>query len=276
MKKFLKKFLISILSLMLVMDMVVLGLTWNLKSAITDLASSVVIEETRTEVTNELSKYVDMPKEELEAKLDEVIFENEKLKELTNNVYDAIIDAAAKGENVDVDFSDDFIGFIDSANSYLKDYDIELTEEEINELKTYAKSPELNREINETINEFRGETPQEVIDALKTFDFVTSLEFNACLIGGAVVILVLIALLKKSYYKWLVNYSVAGIVSGIFASFLIPVLFDIVMREAELNIKFGLEGFKTYGYIALATGVIALVLHNVLRVKLDKKALKEE
>lgn len=115
--------------------------------------------------------------------------------------------------------------------------------------------------------------PKEAEVAIKVYDFFRSTNFKIMLIGGIVLCLGLIALLKKSTYRWLTNLGIASIFSGITIGILFPYLVNLLFENlGEDSITLSLSSFNTYGYIIIGLGLIALII----KISLAKLLLKED
>ena len=119
--------------------------------------------------------------------------------------------------------------------------------------------------------EFKKEMTSEDKTILNIFNFITSTSFKLMLIGGVIVLLILIALLKKSFYKWLSNFGMSLIFSGIVLGILIPLLMDTIIKEIGEEFIISYSSFSTYGYVSIGIGVILIVINILIPKIINKK-----
>ena len=101
----------------------------------------------------------------------------------------------------DLDISKELENIINNSEDVLKEYGITISEEDKKELLNEVSGEEINKTFNESVMEFKKEMTSEDKTILNIFSFITSTSFKLMLIGGVIVLLVLIALLKKSFYN---------------------------------------------------------------------------
>ena len=88
------------------------------------------------------------------------------------------------------------------------------------------------------------------------------------LIAGVLLIVLLNALLLKSWYKWMISFSVAGILSGIPYAFVLPVVAKTTLNEVlkQYNISFNLNltSITTPAYLLLGISGVLLIAYIVI------------
>ena len=258
-----RKFLIGILTLLITIALIGLGLTLNLKSMILDTTDIIL----RKEITNDLAEYIgdntEYNKEEVKESIDKFLNENELIKNIVGTYMDKFIDA--------LDLSRELENIINESEPILKEYGITIFEEDKNELLSEISGEEINKTFNESVMEFKNEMTSEDKMFLDIFGFITSTSFKLMVIGGIIVLLILIALLKKSYYKWLSNFGGALIFSGIVLGILIPLLMDVVIKEIGEDFILSYSSFSTYGYISIGIGVVLIIISIFIPKIINKK-----
>ncbi len=266
-----RKFLIGILTLLITIALIGLGLTLNLKSMILDTTDIIL----RKEITNDLAEYIgdntEYNKEEVKESIDKFLNENELIKNIVGTYMDKFIDALNDKEVTNIDLSRELENIINESEPILKEYGITIFEEDKNELLSEISGEEINKTFNESVMEFKNEMTSEDKMFLDIFGFITSTSFKLMVIGGIIVLLILIALLKKSYYKWLSNFGGALIFSGIVLGILIPLLMDVVIKEIGEDFILSYSSFSTYGYISIGIGVVLIIISIFIPKIINKK-----
>ena len=266
-----KKFLISILTLIITLALIVLGLTFNLKSMIIDTTDIILKKEITNQITDYLADNTDYNKEDIKKSIDKVLNENELIKKTVNTYMDKFINVLNDKEVTDIDLSQELESIINDSEPILKEYGITISEEDKKELLNEVSGEEINKTFNESVMEFKKEMTSEDKTILNIFNFITSTSFKLMLIGGVIVLLILIALLKKSFYKWLSNFGMSLIFSGIVLGILIPLLMDTIIKEIGEEFIISYSSFSTYGYVSIGIGVILIVINILIPKIINKK-----
>lgn len=267
-----KKFLIGILTIFMTLAFIVLGVSLNLEAVVTENIEGFVKEEITTEIVKEVSKNTNIDKENVKKELTKVIEENDDLKNAIEDSLDKVMDLLSGKEIKEINLSHELENIIHNSEDVLKNYGITITEEEKKELLDMVSSEEFNKEFQNSIKEVQENLPSNAKVAIDTFQFFRSTTFKSILIGSIVIILIVIALLKNSYYKWLGNLSEATLISGILFGVLMPWLINLVNQELASSGKFvlSLNSICRYGYALIGIGILSLVLKIVLVKLLDK------
>ena len=268
---FMKKFLISILTLIITLALIVLGLTFNLKSMIIDTTDIILKKEITNQITDYLADNTDYNKEDIKKSIDKVLNENELIKKTVSTYMDKFINVLNDKEVTDIDLSQELESIINDSEPILKEYGITISEEDKKELLNEVSGEEINKTFNESVMEFKKEMTSEDKTILNIFNFITSTSFKLMLIGGVIVLLILIALLKKSFYKWLSNFGMSLIFSGIVLGILIPLLMDTIIKEIGEEFIISYSSFSTYGYVSIGIGVILIVINILIPKIINKK-----
>lgn len=268
-----KKFLIGLLMIIMTLAFIALGISFTIEKTITENISTVVKEEITNEIVREVANKTNVDKEEIKKGLNKVLEENKILQKTLDESLDKAMDILSGKDVKDLDLSKELEDVINNSEEVLKEYGITITKEEKQELLDMVNSEEVNKEFQSVVKEVQEDMPASAKTAIDAFNFVRSTTFKSILIVGIVVILLCIALLKKSYYKWLGNLSEATIMSGIFYSVIVPLFINVVNSDmaSEHNITLSVASMNKYGYVLIGIGIVSLVLNIVLSKTLHSK-----
>ena len=133
-----------------------------------------------------------------------------------------------------------------------------------------VSNEEFTNTFKESLKDVKENMTTEANTFLYTFNFIRSTTFELILIGIILFSLVCIALLKKSYFKWLANFGESTIVVGVICGILLPLFVNFINQElarnvSETKVVLVFDSLKHYGYILLGLGVIAIIANIVLR-----------
>lgn len=267
-----KKFLIGLLTIIITLAFIALGISFTIEKTITDNIGGIVKEEITNEIVKEVASKTNVDKEEIKKELNKVLEKNDALQKTLEDSLDKAMDILSGKEVGDLNLSKELEEVINNSEGVLKEYGITITKEEKQELLDMVNSEEINQEFQKVVKEVQEDMPASAKTAIDLFNFIRSTTFKSILIISIVVLLLCIALLKKSYYKWLGNLSEATLVSGIFYSFIIPLFVNFISNDlaSERNITLSVVSMNTYGYILIGIGVVSLILNIVFSKTLNQ------
>ncbi len=274
--KFVKGFLVSILTILIAIAIFVLGIVINFKATLIDTMDVALKNELSKEIVDLTKDITNKNPEDIKKEVDKVLKENKNIKKILDSSYDEIL-AVIEGEKIaDLDISLEIEELVDETVEVLKDYDINLTDDDKKEIMNIVNSADVNDNINTAIGDLAKEISAENKTALDVYNFITGTTFKIILIGVIIICVALIALIKKSVYKWLIDLGVAGLTVGATISFLIPMIIDWLMDLASENegIVISVTSLTTYGYIWIGIGLVAVVGNFVLNKVLNKEKVE--
>lgn len=233
-----------------------------MKKELTDHVVSTIVENSASDISDEV--------------IDEVkntIQNNPEIKQMMDQYFDQALDIlSSDGSTGRIDVSKELNGLIDEGEKILNDHGVTITEEQREELNSIASSEEINNLVNDTIQDVKEDLPSSTRGVLKTYKSLTSGSMKVGIIVLIIVSLILIALLKKSYYKWLSNFGGSLLASGIIVGVILPFLFNALLSlidEGDLGISF--FSLSTNGYVLIALGIISIVLYMIIPKLIMKK-----
>lgn len=273
-----KKLLIGILTIFITVNLILLGLSINLKGTIVDTVGIIVKENVVENIADYLEENTSVSKDDAKKSINEILESNNTIKKTVNGYFDKIMDIMNDKEVTDINIASDIEILINENESTLKKYGINITEEDKKGITSVVSNEEINKKLNESITEFKNSMPSESKIAIDIFNFVRGTTFKIILVSVIVAFLALIALLKKSPYKWLVNLGTASILSGLSVGVLVPSILKFITESLsnEATITISTTHISNYGYIVLIIGIISIILHTVISIITKKKVLVAE
>lgn len=273
-----KKLLIGILTIFITVNFILLGLSINLKGTIVDTVGIIVKENVVENIADYLEENTSVSKDDAKKSINEILESNNTIKKTVNGYFDKIMDIMNDKEVTDINIASDIEILINENESTLKKYGINITEEDKKGITSVVSNEEINKKLNESITEFKNSMPSEAKIAIDIFNFVRGTTFKIILVSVIVTFLALIALLKKSPYKWLVNLGIASVLSGLSVGVLVPSILKFITESLsnEATITISTTHISNYGYIVLSIGLISIILHTVISIITKKKVLVAE
>jgi hypothetical protein len=274
-----KKFLTCILTLWLISLIFLVGLTLNIKSIVLESTDIIIKDEITESLIDLIENEVDVDKEKIKKEINETLKENKNIRNLTETVYDKFLDTInGKTNQTKIDLTKELDSLINEGEIILNKYGITITEESKEEIKTIINSDEIQKFFNETLDEINEEMTEETKNNIKIFTYVTSTSFKLLITIFIIIAIVLIGILKKSYYKWLSNLGISLITTGIIFALLSTLILSIITEEIPgINPSFGIN---TFIITTIIMGIIMIITNIILTKYLknneENKIITEE
>lgn len=172
----------------------------------------------------------------------------------------------------DYEVSEETLDFVIDLFVEYKDLISDLSHEDLTEKE--IRSKETREGIREAINEILSESSEGNKYAIKigvtSYNFFVSITFRIMMIFFTVVCLILIALIKKSYFAWMKNASSIFISVGILIVsmyFAIIALFNYINNAAEYSIVINPKFIGVLGISELVLGILFMIATIVTNKK---------
>lgn len=265
-----KKVLIGILTFAVTIAFIILGVAMNMENSIMDTVSVIVKEQFTNGVADYLKDNTDLDIEKVKNVMTKVMEENDTIKNKVDSYFDRFMNIIVGKDTQEINLATELESIIDESEDTLKDYGVTISEEDKDKLISTVASDKVNKTLNDSILKIKDKMPSEAKTAVNAFNFMRSTSFIAMMIIIILVALILIAILKKSFYKWLGNFSTATIISGILIGIFLPVLMSAAVKTLGSSVSISTNAFSTYGYVLIGLGVGAIII-NVIISKLKEK-----
>ena len=235
-------------------------------------------EEIARQMTERLGEsFPELSEEELN-ELEENLQNNEQVDELVDKYSEKIIRDLSEDNIEDVNFEEDLRTFILENKSTIEEASgHELTEEEIDAaMNEVIQNEDLNETYKQIITEAKQEMPEESQTMIDGYNNITSENFMITLVITTVISIIIIALLKKPYYKWIVNIAIAGIISAIFTALIggcMALVLNLAMTSLEGMSAVSATPIIITSGIMLIISIILLVINSILDKKGNRHAV---
>ena len=236
----------------------------------------------KEEITRQMTErfeesFPELSEEELN-KLEENLQNNEQVDELVDKYSEKIIRDLSEDNIEDVNFEEDLRTFILENKSTIEEASgHELTEEEIDTaIDEMIQNEDLNETYKQIITEAKEEMPEESQTMIDSYNNITSENFMIALVIITVISIIIIALLKKPYYKWIVNIAIAGIISAIFTALIggcMALVLNLAMASLEGMSAVSATPIIITSAIMLIASIILLVINSILDKKGNRHAV---
>ena len=165
----------------------------------------------------------------------------------------------------------DIINYINENKELIKEITgKEVTNEMIEDTKKVIEESNLNETIEETIVSTKESISTEEKIVLKGYKEIISTKTRIITISLILLCLLLIALIDKSFYKWIKTGSICTIISGILVllmGFILKIIVTSILPLPSFNVSYLYKS----GLIQLIIGSIILIIYIILNKILIKK-----
>ena len=240
------------------------GLANTLKQA--DIVEMIETNEDSTlkEDLNQLAESLNLTEEQFEQ-----IINNDKVKEQVGKYISEVLSASLSDKEVYLTKEDIETFFNVAVDEYNKISETKISEEDRKEL-IESFDEEMIGNMNEefaSINLTETVAP-EYVEYIKLANSIIFGNYSLIIMGLIIATIVLIALFRFSYYKWMPFVSVSTILNGITMLLIGILLFIVPLQELEIisPIKnlIATRVLITSG-ILFAISIILIVLYNILK-----------
>lgn len=243
-----------------------------------DVLGTYLKDSISSQLTDNIEEqYPELTGEEYE-QLEEKIKNNESLNSFIEKYKDQIMNDMT-GEDVnpeDVDLKEDIKQLLLENKEYVEQATgVEISDEEYEAAIDEAFDREdPNIVYSQIIKDTKQTLSEDDKNIIKGYQFITSNQFIMILSIVAVVVTLLIALLKKPYYKWIVNLGIAGFVSGILISIIgvgITLMINMIINTNEITFSISSVPMLITAAIMIVISIILFILNAVLDNHKEKK-----
>ena len=262
-----KKVFAVLLTLIITLLTCALILSINIeKICINTLSSNIVKKQISLNIVDVLKEtFLKLDDEKLK-QIEINIQNSDEITNITKKYFDDIIESIINKEEVEApSINDEIQRLVDENKKYL-------TKSQRNELVKLIGEYEIFEDVYESV---ANNLSDDQIQAINAYKFVKSDGFKIVVISLIIISFILIIIVTKSAYKWLLSLSVSSILSGLTILIGIPSLLDKVsnMLTNELIGKktvININSINSYGYLLLIIGVISFgifMICNLIKKK---------
>ena len=274
MKKIIKVFL----SFIIVLLMLFLTISFNLNKVIVDgVIKEIIITKISAKKVNnpniseEVINTLPLPDYLKDSEDINKLLEDERVQEIINKYIDITLDNLTSEEIKNIDIESDIINYINENKELIKEITgKEVTNEMIEDTKKLIEESNLNETIEETIVSTKESISTEEKIVLKGYKEIISTKTRIITISLILLCLLLIALIDKSFYKWIKTGSICSIISGILVllmGFILKIIVTSILPLPSFNVSYLYKS----GLIQLIIGSIILIIYIILNKVLVKK-----
>ena len=253
--------------------MVLLVISLSIRTISTKTISNAFFEE---EVSNNMKEvlantFPDVSSENIDA-LENVIKDNEAINEVANDLLNHISDSISSGNKVDSETILNEISVAIDRNVPVIEEALgkDIPEEQIKEIqsKLTDENSNLKNQIDQTVDKIEN-MDSSAKQVIKTYDALDNNVTKILCIISLVVIIVLLGIINKSFFKWSLFSGISLIVSGAIVGMIVPMIVNVVevaigQRLLGTTIDIAVNSLNMAGIICAVIGIVLIIAYVIL------------
>ncbi len=252
---------------------VLLVISLSIRTISTKTISNAFFEE---EVSNNMKEvlantFPDVSSENIDV-LENVIKDNEAINEVANDLLNHISDSISSGNKVDSETILNEISVAIDQNVPVIEEALgkDIPEEQIKEIqnKLTDEDSNLKNQIDQTVDKIEN-MDSSAKQVIKTYDALNNNVTKILCIISLVVIIVLLGIINKSFFKWSLFSGISLIVSGIIVGVIVPMIVNVVevaigQRILGTTIDIAVNSLNIAGIICAVIGIVLIIVYAIL------------
>lgn len=268
-----KKVINVFLTIIMACVVVLLVISLSIRTISTKTISNAFFEE---EVSNNMKEvlantFPDVSSENIDA-LENVIKDNEAINEVANDLLNHISDSISSGNKADSETILNEISVAIDRNVPVIEEALgkDIPEEQIKEIqsKLTDENSNLKNQIDQTVDKIEN-MDSSAKQVIKTYDALDNNITKILCIVSLAVIIVLLGIINKSFFKWLLFSGISLIVSGAIVGMIVPMIVNVVevaigQRLLGTTIDIAVNSLNMAGIICAVIGIVLIIVYAIL------------
>ena len=268
-----KKVINVFLTIIMACVVVLLVISLSIRTISTKTISNAFFEE---EVSNNMKEvlantFPDVSSENIDA-LENVIKDNEAINEVANDLLNHISDSISSGNKVDSETILNEISVAIDQNVPVIEEALgkDIPEEQIKEIqsKLTDENSNLKNQIDQTVDKIEN-MDSSAKQVIKTYDALDNNVTKILCIISLAVIIVLLGIINKSFFKWSLFSGISLIVSGAIVGMIVPMIVNVVevaigQRLLGTTIDIAVNSLNMAGIICAVIGIVLIIVYAIL------------
>ena len=262
-----KKFLLGILSILLVFLSMALVFSYTINDiCINTISSAVVKNEMTSRVIDGIkNNYPDVSNKTLED-IETTISNSDEINKITEKYFNNIINYVSNKEELKLPSTDKEIEKINNTTDNNK---INISDSGKKKIIEYMNNKSLSKVYETTAKNLKENLSDDQAEVANFYNFFKSENTKIILVLAIIIDILLMMILLKSFYKWMVLTGSSLLVSGGMLLIVVPLVAnkisgvitnELIGTSSSLN----LNSINDFGYIMLLVGFALMVLYFVI------------
>ena len=103
---------------------------------------------------------------------------------------------------------------------------------------------------------------------VSTYVFIQSNTFRMICFSSIFILLLIIALLKRSFYRWSVNLGISLVISGLLIILLLPIMVNglgdiFASKLMDQDLSININNIVNYGYVCVMLSALFIIIYII-------------
>lgn len=204
------------------------------------------------------------------------ILQSHAVQQLLEDYINKTISSINNPEELEnIDFEKDAMDYIKQNKDKIEQATgIEITDKMLNKVQNNLEEKELNNVVKQRIKNTSKNLTKEEKNILKAYSRFVSSTCRIIMISIFILNLLLIAIINKSFTKWINNFGISLLIGGI-ETIILSFALKIIINFKNSFINFNISILIKWGFIIGVLGLIIIMVYNII-IKKQRKELVYE
>lgn len=271
-----KKFASIVITIIMIGFILLLTISIPIKSMASEAVSNAIVASETTSQLQQVIKenFPNVSNQQIE-QVQEVISNSSSINSFTSDLLDQVSEAALNNETIDATQITDQISqlFTENISEIESVIGQEITDEQVALIQEKLSDPDgnLQHKIDSAVTSVTSGS-SSTQDFLSTYQTITSTTVKVVCVIGIIVCIVLLGLLDKSLFRWMIYGGIGAIISAIIVGLFVPLVinaieFTIGNSFLGMSIDIPVTSLRLEGLIIGVIGIILVVVYLILNRK---------
>lgn len=271
-----KKFVSIVITIIMIGFILLLTISIPIKSMASEAVSNAIVASETTSQLQQVIKenFPNVSNQQIE-QVQEVISNSSSINSFTSDLLDQVSEAALNNETIDATQITDQISqlFTENISEIESVIGQEITDEQVALIQEKLSDPDgnLQHKIDSAVTSVTSGS-SSTQDFLSTYQTITSTTVKVVCVIGIIVCIVLLGLLDKSLFRWMIYGGIGAIISAIIVGLFVPLVinaieFTIGNSFLGMSIDIPVTSLRLEGLIIGVIGIILVVAYLILNRK---------
>lgn len=266
-----KRFLLVLLSFLISVIILALCVSYGIKSVVVNIISDNIIKgEITSNVIEEIKDTYSNVSYDLLEEIEINTKNSDEVNKITQKYLDGILDSlSGKGEIEVPNTKKELLTIIEDNEKILEENGIDFTDEQkdhiTSELVESGVIDEVYKKLSDELKDNMSDDEEKLVS---TYVFIQSNTFRMICFSSIFILLLIIALLKRSFYRWSVNLGISLVISGLLIILLLPIMVNglgdiFASKLMDQDLSININNIVNYGYACVMLSALFIIIYII-------------
>ena len=266
-----KRFLLVLLSFLISVIILALCVSYGIKSVVVNIISDNIIKgEITSNVIEEIKDTYSNVSYDLLEEIEINTKNSDEVNRITQKYLDGILDSlSGKGEIEVPNTKEELLTIIEDNEKILEENGIDFTDEQkdhiTSELVESGVIDEVYKKLSDELKDNMSDDEEKLVS---TYVFIQSNTFRMLCFSSIFILLLIIALLKRSFYRWSVNLGISLVISGLLIILLLPIMVNglgdiFASKLMDQDLSININNIVNYGYVCVMLSALFIIIYII-------------